>query len=341
MSPGLVDLQVNGFAGVDLNSPALTPDDVLAVVRALARHGVTRFLPTVITAPYERMHETISVIARARRIHREVAGAAVGVHLEGPYISGRDGPRGAHDPRWVRAPDKTEFAALAAAAEGATIMVTVAPELKGALQLIRTGRAAGVVMAIGHTAADVDVVTAATEAGASLSTHLGNATEQLLPRHANVINAQLAEDRLCATFIADGHHVPPHVLRTYLRAKGISRSILVSDATAAAAAPPGRYRLGELELTVGEDRIVRHPHRESFAGSALSLDDAVSNAARWCAIELPDAIDMASLHPLRALGMGLAQWSPDASDVDLVVASLSAGRFRPIAAFRGRPSIGS
>ncbi len=330
---------MNGFGGIDLNSPSLTTDEVLAVTRALARHGVTRFMPTVITAAFERMRQTIATITRARRMHRDVSRAVLGLHLEGPYISAQDGPRGAHDPRWVRAPNDTELTELAAAAEGLTILLTIAPELDGALDLIRSARARGVVVAIGHTAADLETIAAAADAGASMSTHLGNATSQLLPRHANVINAQLAEDRLLATFIADGHHLPPHVLRTYVRAKEVSRSILVSDATAAAAAAPGLYRLGELELSVGADRVVRFPGRDSFAGSALSLDQAVDNTMRWCGIDLCDVIDMASLHPLRALGHGEA-WTPDAPSADLLVSSRDTGRWQIVAAQPGDASIG-
>lgn len=325
---------MNGFAGIDLNSPSLTPDEVLAVTRALGRHGVTRFMPTVISAAFDRMRQTIATITKARHVHRDVSRAVLGLHLEGPYLSAQDGARGAHDPRWVRAPNEAEFAELAAAAEGLTILLTIAPELVGALELIRSARARGVIVAIGHTAADLDTIATAADAGASMSTHLGNATPPLLPRHANVINAQLAEDRLSATFIADGHHLPPHVLRTYVRAKGVARSILVSDATAAAGAVPGRYRLGELELSVGADRVVRFPGRDSFAGSALSLDEAVDNTARWCGLELCDAIDMASLHPLRSLGH-VEAWAPDAPTADLLVSAHGTGGLHIVAALRG------
>ena len=299
LAPALFDIQVNGFAGVDFNAGTLRAEDVRQATRALVRYGVTRFLPTVVTGPLDRMRTILQVIVEATRRYAEVGEAVSGVHVEGPYISGLEGARGAHDPRWVRPPDEAEFSALQEVAAGLISLVTLAPEVDGALAFIRRRVAEGIVAAIGHTSADEKEIRAAVEAGGSLSTHLGNGCASMLPRHENPITVQLGQDGLMASFIADGHHLPPYLLKSLVRAKEVERSILTTDCMAAAGAPPGRYRLADLELEVGEDRVVRQPGQSNFAGSALTLDRAVANTARWCGVSLADAIDMASLHPAR------------------------------------------
>jgi N-acetylglucosamine-6-phosphate deacetylase len=297
LAPALFDIQVNGFGGVDFNAPALQPEDLLAATRAMAQYGVARFLPTVITGPPDRMRACLETLVAAAGRFREVALAVAGIHLEGPYISSVDGARGVHDARWVHTPDEQEFGLLQDAARGTIALVTLAPELPGAIDFIRRRVAEGIVVGIGHTVAGLATVTAAVAAGARLSTHLGNGCESLLPRHENPITTQLGEDGLRASFIADGHHLPPYLLRSLIRAKGWQRSILTTDSMAAAGAPPGRYTLGDLELEVGNDRIVRRPGASNFAGSALTLDQAVANTSHWCGLPLAEAIEMASLHP--------------------------------------------
>ena len=321
LAPALFDIQVNGFAGVDFNSAALQAEDMRQATRALARYGVTRFLPTVVTGPPDRMRTLVQVIAEATRRYAEVGRAVSGVHVEGPYISGLEGARGAHDPRWVRPPDEAEFSALQEAAAGLISLVTLAPEVDGALAFIRRRVAEGIVVAIGHTSAGEKEILAAVEAGARLSTHLGNGCAGMLPRHENPITVQLGQDELMASFIADGYHLPPYLLKSLVRAKEVRRSILTTDCMSAADAPPGRYRLSDLELEVGEDRVVRQPGQSNFAGSALTLDRAVANTAQWCRISLADAIDMASLHAAR-LFKRHASFTPSSSG-DFILATAS------------------
>jgi N-acetylglucosamine-6-phosphate deacetylase len=241
--------------------------------------------------------------------------------VEGPYISGLEGARGAHDPRWVRPPDEAEFSALQEAAAGLISLVTLAPEVDGALAFIRRRVAEGIVVAIGHTSAGEKEILAAVEAGARLSTHLGNGCAGMLPRHENPITVQLGQDELMASFIADGHHLPPYLLKSFVRAKEVQRSILTTDCMSAAGAPPGRYRLADLELEVGEDRVVRQPGQSNFAGSALTLDRAVANTAQWCGVSLADAIDMAGLHPARLFAPN-ASFDP-APSCDFILATAS------------------
>jgi N-acetylglucosamine-6-phosphate deacetylase len=321
LAPALFDIQVNGFAGVDFNAAALQAEDVRQATRALGRYGVAHFLPTVVSGPPDRMRTILQVIVEARQRYPEGGRAVSGAHVEGPYISGFEGARGAHDLRWVRPPDEAEFSALQEVAAGLISLVTLAPEVDGALAFIRRRVAEGIVVAIGHTSAGEKEIRAAVEAGARLSTHLGNGCAGMLPRHENPITVQLGQDELMASFIADGHHLPPSLLKSFVRAKEVQRSILTTDCMSAAGAPPGRYRLADLELEVGGDRVVRQSGQSNFAGSALTLDRGVANTARWCGVSLADAIDMASLHPARLFNQH-ASFTPSACG-DFILAAAS------------------
>ena len=292
--PAFVDLQCNGFAGVDFNRPETTPEQICASIYAMWRTGCAVVLPTVITAATDRLEHLLRTLVAARKLDAEVRRSVPGFHLEGPFISPIDGARGAHPHAHVRPCDVKLWRRLHRAADGLIRLVTLAPEVSGALPFIRRLRSEGVVVAIGHTLATRAQVAASAEAGAQLSTHLGNGCPQMLHRHENPVLAQLGEDRLAATLIADGIHLPPDVLRTFVRAKTTSRSILVTDAMAAAGAPPGRYTIGDLAVEVGSDRVVRQPGSPNFAGSALTMDAAVKNAVACRAMPLSEAWRAAS-----------------------------------------------
>lgn len=299
--PGFVDLQVNGFAGHDLNGERATPETVAAVVRALRPRGVTRFCPTICTAGRDQMIAALRTVARACDEMEWVNRAVVGIHVEGPYISPEDGPRGAHPRDYVRAPDWEEVRAFQEAAGGRIRLFTLAPECPGAIDLIERLSRSGVVPAIGHTNATREDIVAAIAAGARLSTHLGNGAHAMLPRHPNYIWEQLAADALSASFIVDGHHLPPSVVKTFVRAKGIDRCVLVSDAIWLAGRPPGTYQFltGPVELTA--DGAVRMAGTRYLAGSVLDLSTAVANVIRFAGIGLADAVGMASRHPAMLL----------------------------------------
>lgn len=302
-TPGLVDLQVNGFAGVDFNDPAMTPAQFDRALRAMARTGVGTCLPTLITASAERLEACFRALEAACAASDLARIMVPGYHLEGPFLSAADGYCGCHPRADMRPADPALFDRLNRAAGGRILLLTLAPEVPGAIQLIRHARGKGVAVALGHTAADRATVAAAAEAGATLSTHLGNGTPQLLPRNANPVMAQLGEDRLAASFIADGIHIPPDTLRVYLRAKELKRSVLVSDATAGAAAPEGSYTLGPVAIRRMADGSVRDGVSPGLAGSALTMDAAVANVAKWQALSLPQAIALARDNPLRVLGV--------------------------------------
>jgi N-acetylglucosamine-6-phosphate deacetylase len=287
--PSWTDLQCNGFAGIDFNHPESSPVDVCRAVRAIWATGCATVLPTVITNSPDQIEYLLRVLVKAREIDPAVRECVPGFHLEGPFISPEDGARGAHPLQHVRPPDVKLWRRWQKAAEGLIRMVTVAPEIPRALPFIQKLVADGVVVAIGHTMASAQRVALAADAGATLSTHLGNGCPQALQRHENPILAQLGEDRLTATFIPDGIHLPPHVLRSFVRAKTPQRSVIVTDAMAAAGAPPGRYTLAGHSLEVGPDRVVRQPGRPNFAGSALTMERAVSNYAAFTGESLAES----------------------------------------------------
>jgi N-acetylglucosamine-6-phosphate deacetylase len=295
--PGFVDLQVNGFAGVDYNSPEVTAEALASSIRALFSTGVTRFFPTVITGPPERMLAALANLAHARDTLPE-GPSMEAFHVEGPHISPEDGPRGAHPVEWVRPPDLEEYRRWQDAARGNVRLVTLSPEWPGAPRYIEQLTREGVVTSIGHTAATREQIADAVSAGATLSTHLGNAAHATLPRRSNYIWDQLAEDRLAASFIVDGLHLNDSFLRVALRAKGVERSVLITDAVAPAMCAPGPYRLGEIEVELkADDRVVLRGGTR-LAGSCLRMDQGVSNLMRL-GLSLREAVIMATMNPAR------------------------------------------
>ena len=319
--PGLVDLQVNGFAGVDFGDPATTPDDVERAVAAIQKTGVTRFLPTLITSPLE------TFAACAKTLLKTKNAALAGIHMEGPYISPEDGFRGAHARAHVRVADLDDFKRRQDAADGTIRLVTLAPESPGAIPLVERLVAGGVRVAIGHTAASGAEIQAAVAAGATLSTHLGNGCAGLLPRHPNVIWEQLGEDRLLASFIVDGHHLPAATVRAMVRAKTPGRTILVTDAMAAAGMPPGAYTIGGQRVELDASGRVAAPGASNLAGSALTLSAAIGHAVRFTGLALEDVIEMASGRPagylgIPAAGRVTAEWDAAASELRIQRVSL-------------------
>jgi len=310
-SPGFLDLQVNGFAGVDFNDPAMTVDDLHRALDVLRAHGVTRLLPTLITSSADRFGQCAKLILRAK------TDAVAGIHMEGPYISPEDGPRGAHPREFVAPASIDDFKRRQDAAGGRILLVTLAPEAPGALPLIEHLRGSGVRVAIGHTAASADVIRDAIRAGATLSSHLGNGCANMIPRHPNFIWEQLAADELMASLIVDGHHLPPATVKAMIRAKTVRRTILVTDAIAAAGQPPGEYQLGGAKVRLDETGRVAAPGAPNLAGSALAMDRAVANTVRFAGVSIEDALAMASTHPAGYLGVKTAgtlhlEWDPEA-----------------------------
>jgi N-acetylglucosamine-6-phosphate deacetylase len=308
-STGLLDLQVNGYAGVDFNNAALTPDALDHALHAMLRAGVTHCLPTLITAPETELGARLEALDHAIRSSRLGPVMVPGIHLEGPFLNPAAGYAGCHPAAAMVAPDPALLERLTAAITTPIRLLTLAPELPGSMPLISWAAQRGIVTAMGHTAADHDTVTLAAAAGVSLSTHLGNALPQPQPKFLNPLIAQLAEDRLHASFIADGIHIPPHALGVLLRANGLERSVLVTDATAAADTPPGFYEFAGMRIEHVADGSVREPGSHVLAGSALRLDQAVRNVVAWGFASVEQAIAMASTRPAMLLGLGLSPGS--------------------------------
>jgi N-acetylglucosamine-6-phosphate deacetylase len=303
IAPGFIDVQVNGFAGVDYNDPAASHESIRNSIRAQFKTGVTRLFPTIITGSPERMIGALKNLAVAKATLDEYAlpsaMAIEGFHVEGPHISPEDGPRGAHPREHVRPPDLEEFKRFQEAAGGLVKLVTVSPEWEQAPKYIEALTGQGVVVSIGHTRATPEQVEAAVDAGATMSTHLGNGAHPVLPTKSSYIWSQLAEDRLTASFIVDGIHIPGPFLKAALRAKGLERSVLVTDAVMPAMCEPGPYTLGQLEVDLHEDGSVRLRGGTRLAGSALSMDRAIGVTVRLGDVSLRDAITMATTNAAR------------------------------------------
>lgn len=317
IAPGLIDVQVNGMGGYDLNSPDITIDTVRQIVKVLNKGGVTRFCPTVVTGTKERMLHCIRTIAEACQTDSAVDHAVIGIHVEGPFISPEDGPRGAHNLSWVRDPDWNEFLEWNKVADGRIAKVTLAPEKNGAIPFIEKLCNLGIVASIGHCNATEEQIQEAVRAGAKMSTHLGNGAHPFIKRHPNYIWAQLADDRLWAGLIPDGFHLPASTLKVMIRTKG-KKAILTSDAVHLAGMPPGRYNTNINDDVTLEENGFLHltSTRDILAGSATPLHIGVQNVEKFGICSLGEAINMASMHPAELFGLAdrgigtLAEGSP-------------------------------
>ena len=302
-APALFDLQINGCDGVSFNSPQLTIDAIRHVVEVCRAHGVAGLCPTLVTQSAEALLHGFAVLRKACEADAAVARAVAALHLEGPYISPEDGPRGAHSRRHVRPPDWDEFCRFQEASGGRIRLVTLAPEHDGALAFIEKLAASGVVVALGHTAASGGRLRDAVRAGARLSTHLGNGCHATLPRHDNPIWEQLADDGLWASVICDGWHLTPAVARCILRVKTPARAVLTCDASSLAGLPPGVYREWDQEFEVLPSGKVVVPGTSYLAGSGVFTDACVGWAVRHAGVGLRDAVDMAGARPRELLGL--------------------------------------
>lgn len=297
IAPGFVDLQVNGYAGFDFNAADPSPAAVVGVVHALWSRGVTTLCPTICTESEERILRCLAAIADARDLDPLIAHAIPAVHMEGPHISREEGPRGVHPLAHVRPPNVAEYRRWQQAARGLVGIVTVSPEWPEAMEYICTLTDGGVLVAIGHTAADGAQIRAAVEAGARLSTHLGNGAHATIPRHPNYIWDQLAEDRLTASVVLDGHHLPGAVVRTFLRAKGVDRAIAVSDVVKFAGMSPGEYDGFGTKLQLRDDGTLVVAGTPYLAGSTSPLDVAVGVAIREGGLSVAEAVCLVTENP--------------------------------------------
>jgi len=292
-----MDIHIHGGAGHDVMEadPAALP----AIERHMVKHGVTSYLPTTVTAP------EASILAALERLGKAIAGDPVpgrarplGIHLEGPFIS--HAKRGVHPPESLREPSPQALDRFWQASGGTIRVMTVAPELPGALETIGHARSLGIRSSVGHSNATSKEVNAGIAAGADHATHTFNAMRPLDHREPGILGVVLANEALTADIIADGVHVDPAVVRLFLRAKGEERAVLITDAISATGMPEGQYRLGPFVVEVQDGRC---DYQGKLAGSVLTLDRAVRNAMSFAGWKLPQAVRLATLNPARLLGV--------------------------------------
>ncbi len=308
IAPGLLDLQINGYAGVDFQAGVVSLDGLLTAARGLRRAGCTRFLATLVTDAWERMLDKLERLRALRSRSPELTAAIAGWHIEGPFLSEQPGYCGAHDPGRMCDPLPERIRQLRAAAGDDLLLLTLAPERSGAIEAIALAVSLGIRISLGHTDASAERISQAIEAGASGFTHLGNGCPQTLDRHDNILWRILETRSLTVSMIPDGRHVSPPLFRLAHRLLPSRALVYITDAMAAAGAPPGRYALGEMQLEVGDDQVVRMPGQPYFAGSALRPVDGVWRAAAMTRTPWPRAWWRFSQRPAQWLGLrgGLA-----------------------------------
>ena len=301
VAPGLVDIQINGYMGVNFSDQNLTIEDMRKATKALYKEGVTSYLPTVITRDQERLLNSFSLLAKVLE-DGEIGKSIPGFHLEGPYISPVQGFRGAHNEKYIRPPDWNEFLQLQKAAQNKILLITVAPEIEGAIPFIKKCSDSGLVVSLGHHNGTAENIDQAVESGASLSTHMGNGCVNMINRHYNPIWPQLSNDGLSISIIADGAHLTRDEVRTFYKVKGSEHTILVSDALSLAGLPPGEYIDDGDTLLLTED-VVKFPAEDVLAGAAQPISRCVGRMIRFTQCSLKDAINMASTNPAKIMEM--------------------------------------
>jgi N-acetylglucosamine-6-phosphate deacetylase len=295
VGPGLIDLQVNGINGIDFNTPSLTQKDIVNATDYLLSQGVTSFLPTVVTNSDENILKIVHTIYEACRSNPIVNECIWGIHLEGPFISPVEGAKGAHDKKYIKAPDWELFKTFQAAAGGKIKLITIAPEWEGSRWFLQKCKDDRILVSIGHSMANTEQIRMAVEAGASLSTHLGNGVPLLLPRHPNLIWDQLAAEELYACIITDGIHIPDSFIKVVIKNKA-KKTIVISDATCFAGMAPGEYQnhIGGTVVLNKEKRVSLKGSPGLLAGAAKSLLENVETLISHNLSTLSESWQMAS-----------------------------------------------
>ena len=327
LAPGFVDIHIHGGAGHDVMEPSA--DALPPVERLLAAHGVTSYFPTTVTAPLDATLSALTRLADAIEASERTPPAAeaangalrarpLGIHLEGPFIS--HSRRGVHPPQDLLTPSIAAFDRFWQAARGHIRVMTIAPELPGAIEVIAAAAARGVCVSLGHSDADLNAARAGANAGARHATHTFNAMRPLEQRDPGILGEVLTDSRLSADIIADGIHLDPVIVRLFLKAKGPEAAVLITDATAATGMPDGRYRLGSLEVEVKDGRCMAGGR---LAGSVLTMDRAVRNVMQFAQWGLQHAVRLATVNPARVAGMNVGGSLEAGAPADVLVLSPS------------------
>ncbi len=300
--PGLVDLQVNGFKGADFSGAELSADGFATACREILNSGTSAFLPTLVSSRAEVYRQNLPIIANVVR-QEEFAGRVLGIHLEGPFISGADGARGAHDERWVRHCDIEYLRQLLDWAGGQVRLLTVAAGIDGVEELIELAISEGVTVSLGHHMADPAAIERAVAAGACALTHLGNGVPATLDRYDNPIWAGLANDDVSAMIITDGHHLPDSVIKAFVRVKGIERIIVTSDAAPIAGMLPGRYETLNNVVVLDESGRLYNPQTGYMVGSSATMLDCMNYLASLRMLTVEELVQVGFDNPLKLIGV--------------------------------------
>jgi N-acetylglucosamine-6-phosphate deacetylase len=315
LAPGFIDVHVHGGAGHEVMEPDSAA--LAAIERHMARHGVTSYLPTTVTAPEDRILRALEHLGKriSRQDYADGGARPLGIHLEGPFIS--HAKRGVHPPEYLVPPSPQMFEKYWQASGGTLRVMTIAPELPGAIDTIRHARKAGVHSSLGHSNATYNEANRGIDSGADHATHTFNAMRPLEHREPGILGAVLTDDRLTADIIADGVHTDPSVVKLFLNAKGPERAILITDAISATGMPEGRYKLGQFEVEVKDGRC---EYQGRLAGSVLTLDRAVRNVMSFAQWKLQQAVRLTTLNPAGMLGIADHKGKiAVGNDADLVV----------------------
>ena len=320
LAPGFVDIHMHGGAGLDVMRASTA--ELPHLNKFLTRHGVTGYFPTTVAAPLDQTCAALGRLADAIEAapasgnDNAAQAQPLGIHLEGPFLSHKR--RGVHPPEYLVEPTLAIFERLWQAARGQVRMMTIAPELPGALEVIAEAARRKVCVSIGHSNAELDAARAGVRAGARHATHTFNAMRPLDHRDPGILAEVLTDSQLTADIIADGIHVAPEVVQLFLKAKGIERSVLITDATAAAGMPDGTYQLGPLQVEVKDGKCTADG---KLAGSVLTMDRAVRNVMQFAGWSLQDAVRAATLNPARATGLPQHGKLVPGAEANLVVLS--------------------
>jgi N-acetylglucosamine-6-phosphate deacetylase len=334
IAPGLLDVQVNGFGAVDFQAETIDAAALLKATRALRAAGCTRYLLTLITDRWDLLTAKLRRLRELRAQSAELQAAIVGWHLEGPFLSAEAGYCGAHDPALMLDPTPDHIHELRALTAGDLLLLTLAPERPGALAAIRLAASLGVRVSLGHTNASGQRLREAIAAGATAFTHLGNACPQALDRHDNVLWRVFETPGMMTSLIPDGIHVSPALFRLMHRVLPLDSIFYVTDAMAAAGAPPGRYGVGRLQVDVGPDQVVRAPGQAHYAGSALRPIDGVFRAAEMLGVSWQETWRRFSFAPAEWLGLPCSLAPGQRADFCLLKVSAQ-GRLSDLRVFFG------
>ncbi len=334
LAPGFFDIHMHGGAGIDLMRASVS--ELPPLGQFLTKHGVTGYFPTTVAAPLDATCATLERLADAIEGSQPTNGAPVqampvGIHLEGPFLSHKR--RGVHPPEYLVEPTVPIFDRLWQAARGHVKMMTIAPEIPGAIEVIAEAARRNVCVSIGHSDAQLDMARSAVKAGARHATHTFNAMRPLDHREPGIIGEVLSDDGITADLIADGIHVSPEVVKIFLHSKGRERAVLITDAISATGMPDGTYQLGPIQVNVKDGKCTANG---SLAGSVLTMDRAVRNVTRFSEWTLRDAVRAATLNPALAVGLN-TQYGQLAvgARADFTVLSSSGDVLKTIVAGRG------